>query len=99
MVINDQSREGIANIIASDVYVQERVWDLEKAQIIPFRTIMRRELLDGSFEGVRAGTPFHADEHGQPGVDHLESRAVEGGGGAGCASGRLKRCIDENWKE
>lgn len=47
MVVNDQSREGIAKKIASDIYVQERIWDLEKAQIIPFRTVMRREVLNG----------------------------------------------------
>jgi hypothetical protein len=82
MVINDQSREGIAKIIGSDVYVQEGVWDLDKAQIIPFRTVMRRELLNQSFEGTLAGTPFHSNEHGQPGVDLLESRTAEGGGEA-----------------
>lgn len=69
MVVNDQSREGIAKIIGSDVYVQEGVWDLDKAQIIPFRTVMRRELLSESFEGTPAGTPFHSNEHGQPCVD------------------------------
>ena len=30
-------------MIGSDVYVQEGVWDPEKAQKIPFRTIMRRD--------------------------------------------------------
>jgi hypothetical protein len=82
MVINDQSREGIAKEIGSDVYVQEGVWDLDKAHIIPFRTVMRRELLNESFESTPAGTPFHPDEHGQPGVDLLESRTAEGGGEA-----------------
>ena len=81
MVINDQSRERIAKMIALDVYVREGIWDLEKAQIIPFRTVMRRELLNGPFKGSRAGTPFHvdADEHAQPGADLLESRTVGGG--------------------
>jgi Tetratricopeptide repeat len=32
--------------------------------------------------GARTGTPRHANKHKQPGVDVLESRTVEGGGGA-----------------
>lgn len=46
MVVNDQSKDGITKKISSDVYVQERIWDMEKAQVIPFRTVMRRELLN-----------------------------------------------------
>src|SRR5947199_422365 len=30
-------------------------------------------------EGARRRASFHADQHGQPGVDVLESRAMEGG--------------------
>lgn len=82
MVINDQSKEGIVKMIASDVYVRERVWDLEKAQIMPFRTIMRRDVLNGSFERARAGTPFHPHERGTSGVDRSEPGTVEGSGGA-----------------
>ena len=30
-------------------------------------------------EGTRAGASFYAGQHGQPGVDVLESRTMEGG--------------------
>src|SRR2546423_14350573 len=35
---------------------------------------------------ARPGASFHADQHGQPGVDVLESRPMEGGRRAGGAS-------------
>nr|ANF07294.1 YCII-related domain protein [Paecilomyces fulvus] len=41
MVVNEQNREGFIQKIASDVYVKEGIWDLERAQVIPFRTTMR----------------------------------------------------------
>ena len=31
------------------------------------------------FEGVGPGASFHADQHGEPGIDVLESRTMEGG--------------------
>lgn len=37
-------------------------------------------------EGVRVGTSFHVDQHGQPCVHMSGSRAVERGRGAGGAS-------------
>src|SRR5947209_20313026 len=37
-------------------------------------------------EGARRRASFHADQHGQPGVDVQESRAMEGGRRAGGAS-------------
>jgi len=40
------------------------------------------------FEGAWGGASFHADQHGQPGVDVQESRAVKGGRRAVCASDR-----------
>src|SRR2546423_9041644 len=39
-----------------------------------------------AIEGAGAGASFHADQHGQPGVDVLESRTMEGGRRAGGAS-------------
>jgi uncharacterized protein len=47
MVVNDQSKEAVLKTIGSDVYVREGVWDLEKALVLPVRTIMRRDVLDG----------------------------------------------------
>src|SRR5947207_1472700 len=35
---------------------------------------------------ARPGASFHADQYGQPGVDVEESRPMEGGRRAGCAS-------------
>jgi hypothetical protein len=40
------------------------------------------------FEGARKRASLHANQHGQPGVDVLESRAMEGGGRARSASNR-----------
>jgi hypothetical protein len=37
-------------------------------------------------EGVRAGASGHTDQHGEPGIDVLESRTMEGGRRAGRAS-------------
>src|SRR3984957_6426813 len=37
-------------------------------------------------EGAWRGTSFHADQHGQPGVDVLESRPMAGSRRARCAS-------------
>lgn len=41
MVVNERNKDGFIQKIASDVYVKEGIWDLEKAQVIPFRTTMR----------------------------------------------------------
>src|SRR5437764_10451774 len=38
------------------------------------------------FEGAWRRASFHADQHGQPGVDVQESRPMEGGRRAGSAS-------------
>lgn len=43
IVVTDVSRESIEARLASDVYVSQGIWDLEKALITPFRTRMRRE--------------------------------------------------------
>jgi len=39
-------------------------------------------------DGFRREASRHADQHGQPGVDVQESRAMEGGRGAASASDR-----------
>lgn len=41
MVVNDKNRKDFMSRIESDVYVKEGVWDLDKAQVIPFRTLLR----------------------------------------------------------
>ena len=41
MVLNDTTKENIWKKLATDVYVTENIWDLEKAQIIPFQTVLR----------------------------------------------------------
>jgi len=38
------------------------------------------------FKGARLGASFHANQHGQPGVNVQESRTMEGGRRAGGAS-------------
>ena len=38
MMLNDTGKEKIWKKLATDVYVTENIWDLEKAQIIPFQT-------------------------------------------------------------
>ncbi|KAH8811528.1 hypothetical protein F5884DRAFT_278919 [Xylogone sp. PMI_703] len=43
MVVNEYNKDGFMEKIQSDVYVQERVWDLDNAEFIPFRTLMRAE--------------------------------------------------------
>lgn len=44
IVLNDQSKDSIISRLASDVYVKERIWDLDRAIIVPFRTLIRRTL-------------------------------------------------------
>ena len=41
MVVNDTDKENIWKKLSSDVYVKEKIWDLEKAQVIPFQTVLR----------------------------------------------------------
>lgn len=42
MVVNEESWEGFIQKVQSDPYIKENIWDLEKAQCIPFCTLMRR---------------------------------------------------------
>ncbi|RAL06661.1 uncharacterized protein BO97DRAFT_287926 [Aspergillus homomorphus CBS 101889] len=42
MVINDVGKEQIWERLKSDPYIQEKIWDLENARVIPFVTNMRR---------------------------------------------------------
>lgn len=44
LLLNDKSRESIKRRLAEDVYVSEGVWDLENALIMPFRTLMRKNI-------------------------------------------------------
>ena len=44
------------------------------------------QVMETSKRVLGAGASFHADQHGQPGVDVLESRTMEGGRRAGGAS-------------
>ncbi len=41
MVVNEESWSGFMKTIGSDPYVKEGIWDLEKTQFIPFRTLFR----------------------------------------------------------
>ena len=41
MVVNEEVKEGLMEKLASDIYVKEKVWDVENALVVPFRTIMR----------------------------------------------------------
>ncbi|KAL3433436.1 hypothetical protein BDV09DRAFT_171969 [Aspergillus tetrazonus] len=42
MVVNDVGKEQIWERLKSDPYIQERIWDLDNARVIPFVTNMRR---------------------------------------------------------
>ncbi|PYH46506.1 uncharacterized protein BP01DRAFT_355518 [Aspergillus saccharolyticus JOP 1030-1] len=42
MVINEVGKEQIWDRLKSDPYIQEKIWDLENARVIPFVTNMRR---------------------------------------------------------
>src|SRR2546423_14118644 len=58
-----------------------------RASILPYGARFRSGASDGDeCEGAWGGASFHADHHGQPGVDVQESRAMEGGRRAGGAS-------------
>ncbi|KAJ5199432.1 hypothetical protein N7491_000010 [Penicillium cf. griseofulvum] len=41
MVVNEEVKDGLMEKLASDIYVKEKVWDVENALVVPFRTIMR----------------------------------------------------------
>ncbi|CRG88162.1 hypothetical protein PISL3812_05189 [Talaromyces islandicus] len=42
MVVNDVSKEAIWERLKGDPYVQEKIWDMDKAQVIPFVTSFRK---------------------------------------------------------
>ncbi|KAH8693931.1 hypothetical protein BGW36DRAFT_383996 [Talaromyces proteolyticus] len=42
MVVNDVSKEAIWDRLKSDPYVQEKIWDMDKARVIPFVTKFRK---------------------------------------------------------
>ncbi|KAH7245541.1 hypothetical protein BKA59DRAFT_511501 [Fusarium tricinctum] len=39
MVVNEQSWDGFMGKVQTDMYIKERIWDLEKTRFIPFRTL------------------------------------------------------------
>jgi hypothetical protein len=44
MLIGANTREEVVERLKKDVYVQEGVWDVEKVEIIPFRSALRKAL-------------------------------------------------------
>ncbi|KAF3167821.1 hypothetical protein TWF106_005320 [Orbilia oligospora] len=44
MLFSVETKEEIWEMIKSDKYVENDVWDLEKVEIIPFKTALRRAL-------------------------------------------------------
>lgn len=40
MVVNEENWGGFMERVSSDIYIQEGIWDLEKAHFIRFRTVM-----------------------------------------------------------
>jgi hypothetical protein len=42
MVVNDIGKEQIWDRLKDDPYVQEKIWDMEKAMVIPFVTNYRK---------------------------------------------------------
>jgi hypothetical protein len=41
MVVEEEDTWGLLRRIESDIYVREGVWNLNQAQIMPFRTLLR----------------------------------------------------------
>lgn len=39
MVVNEKSWDGFMEKVQTDMYIKERIWDLEKTKFIPFRTL------------------------------------------------------------
>ncbi|RVD89246.1 uncharacterized protein DFL_000262 [Arthrobotrys flagrans] len=44
MLISVETKEEVLEIIKSDKYVENDVWDLEKVEIIPFKSALRKAL-------------------------------------------------------
>jgi len=44
MLIGAKTREEVIERLQKDVYVQEGVWDVEKVEIIPFKSALRKAL-------------------------------------------------------
>jgi hypothetical protein len=44
MLIGAKTKEEVLERVKKDVYVEGRVWDVEKVQIIPFRSALRKAL-------------------------------------------------------
>jgi hypothetical protein len=44
MLIGARTKEEVLERVRKDVYVGEGVWDLQKVQIIPFRSALRKAL-------------------------------------------------------
>lgn len=40
MVVKEEDARGLLRRIDSDIYVREGVWNLNQAQIMPFRTLL-----------------------------------------------------------
>ncbi len=46
MVVNEKTWDGFLDKVGSDMYIKEKIWNLEKTQFIPFRTLMRVDVED-----------------------------------------------------
>lgn len=44
MLIGAKTREEVVERLKKDVYVEKGVWDVSKAEIIPFRSALRKAL-------------------------------------------------------
>jgi hypothetical protein len=44
MLIGAKTREEVVERLKQDVYVQQGVWDVEKVEIIPFKSALRKAL-------------------------------------------------------
>jgi hypothetical protein len=44
MLIGARTKEEVLERVKKDVYVNEGVWDVEKVQVIPFRSALRKAL-------------------------------------------------------
>ena len=42
MVVNAESRERVKETLRNDIFVKEGIWDWDRVQILPFKTIVRQ---------------------------------------------------------
>lgn len=44
MVVNESSRDNILKVLSNDVYVKEKIWDLQRTRMVHFQTYKRTQV-------------------------------------------------------